>query len=144
MSDPLYHFPAPEPRPMPPWLARVLAPWLEVPDRLERMESHMATQDQVDQLTRKLTDLRSALDAGDARIQQELDRLRAQDVDVSGLENAIRDLSSEVDEAVNLVPEPAPAPAPGTDPTADPTTDPAVDPGTDPSSTGGDVPDVSA
>lgn len=66
-----------------------------------------ATQADIDAITNKLNDLKAALQADDANIQQEISRLQAQGVDVTALQNALSDLSNQVDATTALVPAPA-------------------------------------
>lgn len=103
-----------------------------------------ATQADIDAITNKLNDLKAALQADDANIQQEISRLQAQGVDVTALQNALSDLSNQVDATSALVP--APADQGGDTPPADGGDVPPADQGGsevtpgDTSDNGGDVP----
>lgn len=66
-----------------------------------------ATQADIDAITSKLGDLKTALVADDANIQQEIAALQSQGVDVTGLQSALGDLSAQVDATAALVPAPA-------------------------------------
>lgn len=84
--------------------------------RFSRLETAMsATQADVDAIATKLGDLKTALTADDAAIQQEIATLQGQGVDVSGLQAALNDLSSQVDATAALVPAAPPADAPPAD-----------------------------
>ena len=65
-----------------------------------------ASQADIDAVTAKLGDLKAALVNDDAAIQTEITSLSNQGVDVSGLQTALDDLSSQVDATTALVPAP--------------------------------------
>lgn len=70
-----------------------------------------ASQADIDAIAQKLVDLKSALVSGDAAIQSEITSLQGQGVDVSGVQSALDDLSSQVDATLAIVPGDNPAPS---------------------------------
>lgn len=116
------------------FLARVLAPWVDVPARLAHIGDLMAvTQADLDGIVGNLRSLREELTDSNSRIQTALADLAANhpDLDLSEVQAALADLTATVDNTQAIVPD-TPGdggiPQPGTDPgasTGDAPADPA-------------------
>lgn len=101
-------------------LDRVLAPWVEVPARLSRMEDRMAVnQADLDAIVGNLRALRSELNDDNSRIQTALADLAAANpnLDLSEVNAALADLTTTVDNTSAIVPATPGEGGGGTEPT---------------------------